>query len=287
MSRKSKFITSFVILILALLAAFSFFHASAQGKSSKNITVGAVGSDAKAWQYIAKSDAAKKAGLKITVKTFTDGVSLNQATADGTIDVNAFQSYAYYVAYNQTHKSSKLAVLGNTYLEPMGIYSGQYHKLSELPDGATIAIPNDPANTSRALKLLASVNLITLKSGFGSLSGTNEIKDNPHNFKFKEIDSKTGPRVEKDSNIGAVLIGNTDALEGGLNVLKDSLAHEKIDQTTKDNINILATANKNKDNSDYKKLVALYHDKDVQAYIKKAFDGTKVEVNKPVSYLTD
>ncbi|KMK53858.1 D-methionine-binding lipoprotein MetQ precursor [Fructobacillus sp. EFB-N1] len=131
MSRKSKFITSFVILILALLTAFSFFHASAQDKNSKNITVGAVGSDAKAWQYIAKSDAAKRAGLKITIKTFTDGVSLNQATEDGTIDVNAFQSYAYYVAYNQTHKSSKLAVLGNTYLEPRGVYSSHLYQRFE------------------------------------------------------------------------------------------------------------------------------------------------------------
>lgn len=77
------------------------------------------------------------------------------------------------------------------------------------------------------------------------------------------------------------------ALAGNLNVLKDSLYHEKIDQSTKNNINVLATAKKNKNNAAYKKLGKLYHNKQIQKWIAKKYSGTKVEVNKPVSYLTD
>lgn len=206
----------------------------------------------------------------------------NRATANGEIDVNAFQSWAYLQAFNKESKK-KIVALGTTYLEPMGIYSKKYKKLSDLPDGATIALANNPANTARGLKLLASEGLITLKKGFTSTSGTNMIASNPHNFKFKEIDDTTGPRVL--NSVDAVLIGNTIALEGHLNVLTDSLAHEKVNQSTKDNINVLATAKKNQNKAAYKKLVKLYHQKSIQKWISKKYEGTKVEVNKPVSYL--
>ena len=84
-----------------------------------------------------------------------------------------------------------------------------------------------------------------------------------------------------------MLIGNTIALTGHLNVLNDSIYHEKIDQSTKNNINVLATAKKNQNKQEYKKLVKLYHNKSIQKWINKKYSGTKVEVNKPVSYLTD
>ncbi|MCT3442637.1 metal ABC transporter substrate-binding protein, partial [Limosilactobacillus fermentum] len=114
-------------------------------------------------------------------------------------------------------------------------------------------------------------------------SGTNEIASNPRHFKFEEIDDTTGPRVL--NSVDAVLIGNTIALTGHLNVLTDSIYHEKIDQTTKNNINILATAKKNAHNQTYLKLVKLYHNQQIQEWIKKKYQGTKVEVNKPLSYL--
>ncbi|CAK8054451.1 MetQ/NlpA family ABC transporter substrate-binding protein [Eupransor demetentiae] len=280
MKTKTKIIASLAIVVILLLAFFSFHHGQ-----SKDITLGTIGDDEKIWNYIAKSKEAKDEGIHLKVKSFTDGVSLNKATAEGTVDVNAFQSYTYLVAYNDKNPKEQLSLLGTTYLEPMGIYSAKYHALDEIPDGGTIAIADNPANTSRGLKLLASAGLIELKSDFGPLSGTNAIKSNPHNFKFKEIDDTTGPRVIKDNDIDAVLIGNTIAQQGHLNVLKDSLYHEKVDQSTKDNVNILASAKDSKKKAEYKKLLKLYHSKDVQNYIKKQFGGTKVEVDKPVSYL--
>ncbi|MDF7627209.1 MetQ/NlpA family ABC transporter substrate-binding protein [Lactobacillaceae bacterium L1_55_11] len=285
MSTKSKITVSIVAVVIVIIGlATWFFNRPSQNQDT--VTLGTIGSDAKIWQYIAKQPETKKDGIDLKVKSFTDGVALNQATAEGTVDVNAFQSYAYLVAYNQKNKNAKLDVLGTTYLEPMGIYSDKYHKLSEIPDGSTIAIANNPANTSRGLQLLAKAGLITLKPDFGSLSGPSDIKYNPHNFKFEEIDDTTGPRVIKDNSIAAVLIGNTIALEGKLNVLKDSLYHEQVDQSTKDNVNVIVTAADSKHKDKYAKLVKLYHSKDVQDYIKKEFGGTKVEVDKPVSYLT-
>lgn len=250
------------------------------------VTVGSVTSDADIWRHIAKSPAAKKADLQIKVKEFTDGATLNRATASGQVDVNAFQSYSYFLAFNKQTTTSKLAALGTTYIEPLGIYSDQYKKVDEIPDGATIAIARDNADAARGLRLLANAGLITLKSDFSALSGISDIADNPHHFDFKEIDDTTGVSLLKnDKSVAAVLISNSVSQAGGLNVLKDSIYHESINTSTKDNINILATRQSQANNKTYKKLVKLYHNASEQKWMTDKYHGTKVEVKKSLSYL--
>lgn len=282
--RKRTFWWWVIGIVVVILAGVGLSFASNGGPlGNREITVGTIGPDVQIWQHIAKSKAAKNEHLKIRVKSFTDPIALNKATANGQIDVNAFQSWSYLETYNKENKKAQIAALGTTYLEPMGIYSDRYKKLSQVPDGATVAIANNPANTARGLLLLQSAGLIKLKKSFGPTSGTNKIASNPKNLKFKEIDDTTGPRVLKSTDL--VLIGNTIALTGHLNVLKDSIYHEKVGQSTKNNINVIATAKKNRNNRNYKKLVALYHNQQVQQWIKKKYQGTKVEVKKPLSYL--
>lgn len=283
MKKKWHKIFGAVLLGLSVFLLAGCGNNASASSESKTITVGSQGSDLEIWQHIAKSSQAKEAGLNIKVKEITDGTQLNKATTEGQVDVNAFQSWSYYLAYNKQNPNGKLAALGTTYLEPLGIYSNKYKKVSDIPDGTTIAIANNPANTSRDLLLLQKAGLITLDKGFDALSNTKDIKSNPKNLKFKEIDDTTGPRVLNDVDV--VLISNTVALDGGLHVLADSVYHENVDQSTKDNVNILATDAKNKNNKQYKKLVKLYHNKTIQKYINKKYYGTKIEVNKPLSYL--
>lgn len=267
---------------VALFAIFVLAGCGSGSNSEDSVTVGSQGSDLEIWEHIAKSQQAKDAGLKIKVKEITDGTQLNKATTEGQVDVNAFQSWAYYQAYNRENPNGKLAAIGTTYLEPLGIYSKKFKKVSQIKDGSTVAIANNPANTSRGLELLQAAGLIKLKKNFGALGNAKDITSNPKNLKFKEIDDTTGPRVLNDVDV--VLISNTVALDGGLHVLTDSIYHEKLDQDTKNNVNILAVASKDKNNKTYKKLVKLYHDKKIQQYIKKKYYGTKIEVDKPLSY---
>ena len=289
--KKQQRLIAAAIALVVIIAAFFALRLTSSRQTTKSqkttVTVGSIGPDVQVWQHIAKSSQAKKLGLKIKVKAFTDGPSLLRATSGGSINVSAFASWAYLEAYNKSKSNTGLQVaLATTYLEPMGIYSSKYKKLSDLPKGATIALANNAANEARGLLLLQSASLIKLKKNFDSVSGnTTDIVSNPKKFKFKLIDDTTGPRIIK--SVDAVLIGNTIALAGNLNVLKDSLYHEKIDQSTKNNINVLATAKKNKNNAAYKKLGKLYHNEQIQKWIAKKYSGTKVEVNKPVSYLTD
>ena len=253
--------------------------------TEQTVVMASTGSDADIWRYIATLPETKQAGIKLEVKNFTDYVAMNTAVANKEIDINAFQSYAYLVAFNANNKD-KIAPVSTTYLEPMGIYSSKVKKLDEFQNGATIAIPNDGANESRALLLLQSAGLVKLKDGFDDVKGTPaDIIENSKKLEIKPIQMATAVRVKDE--VDAIVLGNTLAMEGGLNVLKDAIFYEPIDQSTKMNVNILAVAESRKDDPILKKVGELYHTKAVEQYVQEHFGGTKIDVNKPVSYLTE
>ena len=264
-------------------ASSSASSSNAQSSTSeiKTVKIASVGSDADIWRHIAESEQAKKAGLKIEVQEINGGVPLNESVADGTVDANAFQSIGYLQGFNEAN-SNKVVPVGTTYIEPMGLYSKKVKSLNDLPNGAKVALPDSPYNTTRALRLLESAGLIKLPSDFKDGTGTpSDIVENKKNLEFLLIDDTTSVRVLDDTDL--IAIGNTIALEGGLNVLKDSLFYEKADASTITSINVIAVKAENADKEEYKKLVDLYHDPEIQKYISEKFAGTKVEVKKPVS----
>lgn len=271
-----------IVLVVVIIGGLGYyFHRQNQ---STSITIGSQGTDTQVWQHIAKSEAAKKAHLKITVKDFTDSASLDKATAEGTIDANAFQSYAYFVNFNRTSKT-KLRALGTTYIQPMGLYSGKYKSVKKIPNNSTIAIANDVAAESRGLKLLESAGLIKLKKhGANALMTPNDIQSNPKHLRIRTITSTQTPSLIKDNGVAAVAIDNNTAQQAGLNVFKQSIYHESLNQNTKANVNVIVTSKKNAQNPNYQKLVKIYHSHEVQKYVHRKFPG-KVEVNKPLSYL--
>ena len=256
-------------------------NAQSSGSELKTVKIASVGSDADIWRHIAESEQAKKAGLKIEVQEINGGVPLNESVADGTVDANAFQSIGYLKGFNEAN-SNKVVPVGTTYIEPMGLYSKKVKSLNDLPNGAKVALPDNPYNTTRALRLLESAGLIKLPSDFKDGTGTpSDIVENKKNLEFLLIDDTTSVRVLDDTDL--IAIGNTIALEGGLNVLKDSLFYEKADASTITSINVIAVKEENANKEEYKKLVDLYHDPEIQKYISEQFAGTKVEVKKPVS----
>ncbi|RZG85681.1 NLPA lipoprotein [Acinetobacter sp. WCHAc060033] len=251
----------------------------------QTIKLVSTGADTDIWKYISDLPETKQAGIDLKVTNLTDYVVLNTSVASGEQDVNAFQSFNYLAAYNASNKE-KIAAVATTYFEPMGIYANTVKAVEQFPQGATIAIPNDTANEARALSLLQSAGLLKLKPNFDLGKGTvNDIIENPKKLKLRPIQMTTAVRVKKD--VDAIVLGNTLALEGGLNVLKDSIFHEPVDETTKIYVNLLGVAEAHKDDPIYTKLGNLYHLPQVQKFISDKFAGTKVEVNQPVSEFTD
>lgn len=159
-------------------------------------------------------------------------------------------------------------------------------KIEELPEGAIISIPDDAASESRALLLLQTAGLIKLKADFNPIQGSPiDVIENPKKINIKPIKMETALRLKNEFD--AVVLNNTIALEGGLNVLKDSMFYEPIDQISKISVNVLATAESRKNDPVLQKVGKLYHNAAVKKYIEEHFGGTKVDVDKPISYLSE
>ena len=207
-----KLISLFLSVSVLLLAACSkqpdttSTEQKANAGGLQTVVMASTGSDADIWRYIATLPETKAAGIKLEVKNFTDYVAMNTAVANKEVDINAFQSYAYLVAFNAANKD-KIAPVSTTYLEPMGIYSSKVKKVEEFAQGATIAIPNDGANESRALLLLQSAGLIKLKAGFDPVKGTPaDITENAKAIVIKPIQMATAVRVKDE--VDAIFFGN-------------------------------------------------------------------------------
>ncbi|AJB47843.1 MULTISPECIES: MetQ/NlpA family ABC transporter substrate-binding protein [Acinetobacter calcoaceticus/baumannii complex] len=283
----SLFLSMSVVLLTACGKQESAPQSEQNNDSSKvqKVVIASTGSDADIWRYIATLPETQAAGLKLEVKNFTDYVSMNTAIANKEVDLNAFQSYSYLVAFNNSNPD-KIAAVSTTYLEPMGIYSSKYKKVEELPEGAIIAIPNDAANEARALLLLQTAGLIKLKADFNPAQGSPiDVIENPKKIDIKPIQMATAMRLKDE--VDAVALGNTLAMEGGLNVLKDSIFFEPVDQSTKLNVNVLATAESRKNDPVLQKVGKLYHTPAVKKYVEEHFGGTKVDVDQPISYLSE
>ncbi|MFV5363808.1 MetQ/NlpA family ABC transporter substrate-binding protein [Acinetobacter oleivorans] len=286
-----KLISLFLSMSVVLLTACSKQENAQQAEQNNDstkvqkIVIASTGSDAEIWRYIASLPETQAAGLKLEVKNFTDSVSMNTAIANKEVDLNAFQAYSYLTAFNNSNPD-KIAAVSTTYIEPMGIYSSKYKKIEELPEGAIISIPDDAASESRALLLLQTAGLIKLKADFNPIQGSPiDVIENPKKINIKPIKMETALRLKNEFD--AVVLNNTIALEGGLNVLKDSMFYEPIDQISKISVNVLATAESRKNDPVLQKVGKLYHNAAVKKYIEEHFGGTKVDVDKPISYLSE
>ncbi len=247
----------------------------------ETVTVASRGSDVETWEYIADSEAATEAGLSVEVISIDgDGVQTNRATAEGEVDVNAFQNLGYMETFNE-NSEDKLVPIATTYREPMGIYSDQYSDINEVSEGDLVGLSLNSASQARELAVIASAGLITLSDDFNPNNSTVEdIVENPLNLKFIEVDELQLARSLPD--LAIAVIGNTIALESGLNVTKDAIFVEQLDENANGTINVIATAEGKEDNEAFQKLADLYHSSEVQEFVAEEFEGTKVEVELPI-----
>lgn len=259
----------FLLLLLFILAITGCSNPSSSANSKETkIKVGIRSSELRTWEFI--KGKAKKRGLDIELVNFSSAYDPNQALAEGEIDVNAFQHVAYLDLFNQKN-GTDIVPIGTTIIAPLGLYSEKYKSLKDIPNGAQIAVPNDPSNWGRALVLLQEADLITVVEGFDGNGGEDKIKSNPKNLKIVPVDSASTPRVMQDT--AASIINNGVAVEAGLS-LKDALIHEN--RTAKPYINVIAARKKDQDNTYFKKLVKVYQSKGTAAFIKKTYKGNYI-----------
>jgi len=212
------------LLITGLLIMALIFTACTKKATGLTVSVGATPVPHAELLNLIKDDLAAK-GVTLKVVEFTDYVQPNVAVISGDIDANFFQHIPYLDSNEEW--SSKLVSAFGVHVEPFGLYSAKYKHIKDLPNGATIAIPNDPSNGGRALLLLQAKGLITLKTGAKLTATPRDIAENPKNFQFKELEAAQLPRSLQD--VDAATINGNYALEAKLNPVKDSLIIEGAD----------------------------------------------------------
>ncbi|EPR13794.1 MetQ/NlpA family ABC transporter substrate-binding protein [Ruminiclostridium papyrosolvens] len=182
----------------------------------------------------------EKKGYAVKIMEFSDYVQPNIALGNGEINVNLFQHTVYLENFAKEHNLDLSPVI-SVPTASMGIFSKKYKKLNELPDGATVTLPNDVPNLARALRFLVQVNLITLKPDIDlTKASERDIAENPKKLVFTPAEAAQLPRTLDSADI-AIINGNF-AISAGLK-LSDAVAKEKLDESYK---NVIAVKTQDK-----------------------------------------
>ena len=269
--KKQLLISLSIFVILSLFMAMLFISCSNENKDSIIVKIGHVGeSDRAIWKPI--QEKLSKEGITVELVSFADYSMPNQALNDGDIDLNAFQHHAYF--YNETNtKGYNLSIIGLTFISAMNIYSKNISNVSELKKGDKVAIPNDPSNEGRALKVLEAAGLIKVKPEAGDTPSVSDIIDNPLNLDIITVDA--GGIYSLLPDVACAVINGNYAIDFGLNPGSDYIfKDDPAIYSGNSFVNLIAARTKDKDNELYKKVVAAYQSETVEEIYANNFKGS-------------
>lgn len=258
---------------ITVAAALSLSLLAGCGKDAQenHIRVGAIaGAEAQVVEAAAKV-AKEKFGLEVEVVTFSDFATPNVALNDKSIDVNAFQ-HKPYLDSQIKDRGFKLVPVGNTFVYPIAGYSKKIKNISELKEGAQVAVPNDPTNLGRALLLLQKQGLLKLKEGVGLNGTVLDIIDNPLKLKLVELEAAQLPRALDDAELA--IINTVYASQVNLLPTRDGLFVEDKDSPY---VNLIVAREDNKDEAKVKHFVQAYESEEVFKTAQDLFKGGVVK----------
>lgn len=208
----------------------------------------------------------KKEGVNLEIVEFNDYVQPNLALNDKELDANYFQHKPYLDEFCKD-RGIDLISAGGIHLEPMSVYSAKYKDLKDLPDGAHVAIPNDPTNGGRALLVLQSAGLLKLRDGAPITATPQDIAENPKNLQISELEAPQLPRSLEDTD--AAVININFALQAKLD------PSQAIFTESKDSpyVNIVAVRNGDENRPEIQKLVKALQSQQVKDFLQEKYKG--------------
>ena len=260
-------------LLLAGLTAVSALSLAACGDDKNEVVkIGVNGADGAQWPIL--EEKLEEEGIDIELVEFSDYTLPNNALAQGDIDLNAFQHISFLASY-VNESGNELIPLGSTVFAPLGLYSEKITDISEIKEGDKIAIPDDPSNQARALRLLESAGFIELADDFGLFGDPTKITANKLNLDIIPMTAQQTPHVLPD--VAAAIINNAIAGQAGLNPGEDPIYLELAeDESVFPYVNIIAGRVEDKDNEVYQKIIELYHTEEIEKAIQEDTKGGQV-----------
>lgn len=243
----------------------------AQAAEPVKVKLGLTGDDTRVWDNVKERLA--KEGIEIEYVKFTDYSQPNAALADGSIDLNAFQHQIFLDSYNAEHKTDIVSI-GNTVNAPLGIYSDKIKDVKDLKEGAKIAIPNDPTNGGRALRLLQSAGLIKVDESKGYKPTVSDITENKLKLDIQELDASQTARALPDVDVA--IINSGVAVDAGFLPTKDAIFLEPVDDKSKPYVNVIAVRKEDEQNDIYQKIVDFYQTDETKKVIEEVSKGSHI-----------
>ncbi len=264
-----------LVSLLLVVGVFFVSGFTEHVHAEETVKVGIVNENSERyWEFIAER--AKEEGINIELVLFNDYVQPNEALANDSIDLNATQGYPFFLVWNQDNDAD-LVSIGNTIIAPLGLFSNRYDSVEDLPEGATIAIPNDPSTYGRAFQALEQAGLIDVDEGAGIYPEEADILANPKHLQFEYLDPATSAVVLDD--VDAAFINSGFAVDAGL-LTEDAIFVDAANLDTFNPIytNLIAVRDKNKDNPTLLKIVELFQSDETAEVIEEITKGGEIPV---------
>lgn len=276
-----------IIVALAVVAAAVVVFLATRGGAdesagdAKTWRIGVVGASDPYWAEYEK--AAEKAGLDVEIVDFTDYAQPNPAVAEGDLDLNQFQHLVYLADYNVSNDQD-LVPVGATAIYPLGLYSKKYTEVADIPDGATVAVPNDASNQARGLLVLQSAGLIELEDGGTIFSDLADVDTSASRVKVTALDANVTATSLDD--VAAAIVNNDFVEKAGL-AFSDAIAQDDpSDPNALPYVNVFAARADDADDPAVEKLVEVYQDtKAVTDGVQEVSGDTAVLLKTPVDDL--
>ena len=258
---------------------------NAAGNNGDNVTVkiGTTEADQEAWRVF--KDLAADNGIDLDIVQFSDYSPVNEALAQGELDVNKFQHIKYLAAYNQS-SGNDLRVVGSTEIVPLALFWKDHDSIDGI-EGESVAIPNDPSNQGRAINVLVQAGLLTLNDNVADeLAPTPaEIDQDASKVTVTPIDASQTPNAYNEGK--PAIINNTwldrAGIEPSLAVFQDDPESAEAEPY----INVFAAQADRIDDETLNKLVELWQTPEVEEAVAKDSKGTSVPVYREKSELND
>lgn len=270
-------IIALVVVVLVVAGVLVGVHVKNSGKNAAKgtkdnpVVIGVIGATDKQWPVLQQK--AEEQGIYVTIQDFQDYAAVDKALAAGQIDLNEIQHILYLANFNEKNNTD-LQPIGGTAVYPLGLYSSKYKSVDDIQTGDTIAIPNDETNQARAIGVLKSAGLITLKGNWTAFSTPADIDTDKSKVKVTTLDGNKIAHSLSDSQIAAGVINNDYVEDAGLKPT-DALYQDSADtEEAHPYINIWAARKEDANNELYLKIAKLSADPDVENALQEQSGGS-------------
>ncbi|MBS1692506.1 MAG: methionine ABC transporter substrate-binding protein [Actinobacteria bacterium] len=269
-----------MLVVGLVFSLFGGSNAILRSDGADVVRIGTTEGSADFWPILQRLAADE--GITIRIVNFADYSQPNPALAQGQTDLNLFQHLQFLASYNVAADQT-LTPIGSTVVVPLGLYSQRYTAVEDIPDGAEVAIPNDPTNQARALLVLQQAGLVRLRDGGSVLSTPVDVESAGTRVRVVPISAQQ--TVTSLPSVAAAVINNGFALDANLDPSAAIYNDDPNSPAAEPYINAFVSRQEDKDNPTYLRIAELYHNPEVTKAVVDASKGTAVIVDKPAAAL--